>query len=237
MFYKHWKKIALALASIFWAACEDSTSAEECLYGPPSYYGLPDEDTHGEGGGAKDSASTDSSATSSAEMAAASSSSEADGPAINVKDSLIDVIAKKDVDSNFVGPDSIIKEAIVCLYGVPDFKIVKIDSVLEIDTTSTADSSGILCYNDTAKNADGKEFNIIDCTDGNKYLRNPGDATSDGVKLPEGVEVFAPKAGSEKAPNCTSSQDICVERNPEKTIEQDSLAGCHPIIDCPEKPE
>ena len=236
MFYKHWKKIALALAGIFWAACEDSTSAEECLYGPPSYYGLPDEDTHGEGGGAKDSASTDSSAASSAEMAAASSSSEADGPAINVKDSLIDVIAKKDVDSNFVGPDSLIKEAIVCLYGVPDFKIVKIDSVLKIDTTSTADSSGILCYNDTAKNADGKEFNIIDCTDGNKYLRDPGDATFDGVKLPEGVEVFAPKAGSEKAPNCTSSQDVCVERNPEKTIEQDSLAGCHPVIDCPEKP-
>ena len=42
MFYKHWKKIALTLTALFWAACEDSTSAEECLYGPPSYYGLPE---------------------------------------------------------------------------------------------------------------------------------------------------------------------------------------------------
>ena len=42
MFYKHWKKIALALTGIFWAACDDTSSAEECLYGPPSYYGLPE---------------------------------------------------------------------------------------------------------------------------------------------------------------------------------------------------
>ena len=38
MFYKHWKKIALSLTAIFWAACEDSVSEAECLYGPPPEY-------------------------------------------------------------------------------------------------------------------------------------------------------------------------------------------------------
>ena len=84
---------------------------------------------------------------------------------------------------------------------------------------------------------EGRVFKIIDCIDGNKYLRNPGDAGSEGVELPEGIQVFAPKAGSEKAPNCTSDQDICIERDPSKPIEQDSLAGCHPVINCPAKPD
>ena len=39
MFYKHWKKIARALTSYFWAGCDDSSSADaECLYGPPPEY-------------------------------------------------------------------------------------------------------------------------------------------------------------------------------------------------------
>lgn len=124
--------------------------------------------------------------------------------------------------------DSII-EAPICLYGVkaPDRTPIFIgDSLISVST---------LCYNDSVQNADGKVFKIIDCTDGNKYLRDPSDAGFEGVELPEGVQVFAPKAGSEKAPNCTSDQDICIERNPFKPIEQDSLAGCHPIIDCPAK--
>ena len=101
------------------------------------------------------------------------------------------------------------------------------------DTIFTYDR---LCFNDSAENVEGRVFKIINCIDGNKYLRNPHDAGFEGVELPEGVQVFAPKAGSEQAPNCTSTQDICIERDPSKPIEQDSLAGCHPIIDCPEKP-
>ena len=224
MFYKHWKKIALALTALFWAGCEDSASSAVCLYGPDPNYSSPAEDVGGSEGGAKDSVSTDSSATSSAQTAAASSSSDADIRDIVARDSLI----IKNPEDFFV--DTVGME-VVCLYGVPDFKIVKVDSVLTLDLAST------LCYNDIAKNEDEKEFNIIDCTDGNKYLRNPADAGIEGVVLPEGVQVFAPKAGSEKAPNCISRQDICIERDPSKPIEQDSLAGCHPIIDCPEKPD
>ena len=109
----------------------------------------------------------------------------------------------------------------VCLYGVEAPVYVEVNN---------------LCYNDTATNDSGKVFKIIDCTDGNKYLRDPSAAGAEGVELPEGVQVFAPKAGSGKAINCTSDQDICIERNPNISEELDSLAGCHPIIDCPEKP-
>ena len=38
MFYKHWKKIALALTGFFWASCDDSASSAVCLYGPDPNY-------------------------------------------------------------------------------------------------------------------------------------------------------------------------------------------------------
>ena len=78
--------------------------------------------------------------------------------------------------------DSIIEAPIECLYGVkaPDPIFIG-DSLISVST---------LCYNDSVQNADGKVFKIIDCTDGNKYLRNPYDAGAEGVELPEGVQVL-----------------------------------------------
>lgn len=43
MFRKYWTKLFLALASFFWAGCDDSVSEEECLYGPPPDYGISSE--------------------------------------------------------------------------------------------------------------------------------------------------------------------------------------------------
>lgn len=161
MFYKHWKKIALALAGLFWASCGDEGSSDEISMIAPDY-----------------------------------------GVQVMPSDSMEDLI---------------------CLYGVkPPPPIIE---------------QGVLCYNDTAVNESGKVFKIIDCTDGNKYLRDPSAAGAEGVELPEGVQVFAPKAGSDKAPNCIENGDVCIERNPYISEELDSLAGCHPIIDCPEKPD
>ncbi len=120
-----------------------------------------------------------------------------------------------------------------------DFILIALDYGVpyDPDDRDTIYTDQTLCFNDSVQNVEGRVFKIIDCIDGNKYLRNPGDAGSEGVELPEGIQVFAPKAGSEKAPNCTSDQDICIERDPSKPIEQDSLAGCHPIINCPAKPD
>ena len=161
LFYKHWKKIALALAGLFWASCGDDGSSDDSSTFAPEY-----------------------------------------GIQETPADSMEDL-------------------GLVCLYGVkPPPLIIK---------------QGVLCYNDTATNDSGKVFKIIDCDDGNKYLRDPSDANHEGIKLPEGVQVFAPEAGSGKAINCTEAGKTCIELDPEKPIEQNSLAGCHPIIDCPEK--
>ena len=190
MFYKHWKKIALALTALFWAGCEDSASSAVCLYGPDPNYSSPAENP----------------ISSSSVTGAPESSSDASTPS-----------------SSSVAQITSSELAHMALdYGVP----YDPDKLYLLET---------LCFNDSIQNAEGRVFKIIDCTDGNKYLRNPSDAGAEGVKLPEGVQVFAPKAGSEQAPNCTSSQDVCIERDLSKPIEQDSLAGCHPVIDCPEK--
>lgn len=188
MFYKHWKKIALALASFFWASCGSDGSSEDIssIQANPSLYGIIEP--------IENDPSVITSSSSSAEE---SSSSEFIEMALD--------------------------------YGVPYDPPYGPDDKVLIYTDET------LCFNDSAQNVEGRVFKIIDCIDGNKYLRDPSDAGFEGVELPEGVQVFAPKAGSEKAPNCTSDQDICIERNPSKPIEQDSLAGCHPIIDCPAK--
>jgi hypothetical protein len=78
MFYKHWKKIALTLTALFWAACEDSTSAEECLYGPPSYYGLPESSDASEDGSSSSEATGSETSSSSSETTKPESSSSMD---------------------------------------------------------------------------------------------------------------------------------------------------------------
>ena len=91
----------------------------------------------------------------------------------------------------------------------------------------------LTCYNTTAQNADGKEFNIIECVNGQKYLRSPDDAAAENVKLPDSVNVFFPNALV--SCRCDTRQEVCIERNP--NVENDSLAGCHPVANCPEKHE
>ena len=70
MFYKHWKKIALALTGFFWVSCDDSVSSEECLYGPPSDYGISSESE------SVDEVSSSSAKAASSESAKSSSSKQ-----------------------------------------------------------------------------------------------------------------------------------------------------------------
>ena len=92
------------------------------------------------------------------------------------------------------------------------------------------------CFNDSITTGEGHTFKIITCTNGNKYFRSPNEANTEAT-LPRGVQTFAPRAGGEVAYNCTEVGDICIERNPNLKVEDDSLAGCHPVIDCPPLPE
>lgn len=68
MFYKHWKKIALALTGFFWASCEDTVTSTAPEYGCPS-------DGCGQGPVDSSSSSADDAALSSSEQEKISSSS------------------------------------------------------------------------------------------------------------------------------------------------------------------
>ena len=97
------------------------------------------------------------------------------------------------------------------------------------------------CYNTTATNDLGEVFDIIECEDGYKYLRQSGiyyEHPELQEKLPEGVEAITPPAGSCGASNCTNKgPDYCYKES-KKTLEgtTQEYEVCVPSIDCPEKP-
>ena len=221
MFYKHFEKFAVALTAFFWSSCGDSISVAGTEGAPSPEYS------------SSSNPGTDSSivGTSSSELRMSSM------PLYGVPSTSSSIRPKS--SSSTESSSSVIRMSVPA-YGVPSTS-----SSSELRMSSTLYGITYNCFNTTENNAEGVEFEIIECGqksgDGilestkKKYLRNPYDATKD-TPLPDGVQVFAPRPGSLGAKNCTSESDICIERNPDIPVEQDSLAGCHPIIDCPEKP-
>lgn len=221
MFYKHFEKFAVALTAFFWSSCGDSISVAGTEGAPSPEYS------------SSSNPGTDSSivGTSSSELRMSSM------PLYGVPSTSSSIRPKS--SSSAESSSSVIRMSVPA-YGVPSTS-----SSSELRMSSTLYGITYNCFNTTENNAEGVEFEIIECGqksgDGilestkKKYLRNPYDATKD-TPLPDGVQVFAPRPGSLGAKNCTSESDICIERNPDIPVEQDSLAGCHPIIDCPEKP-
>ena len=99
------------------------------------------------------------------------------------------------------------------------------------------------CYNTTATNDVGKVFDIIECEDGEKYLRHPGLYYHDPQlqsELPKGVKTLAPPADVDGcgATNCKySKQDLCIDGVVIDEQGNEQPAGdCFPTIDCPENP-
>jgi len=256
MFYKHFEKFAVALTAFFWSSCGDtisvtggdnnsnpeySSSSSEFRMSVPAY-GVPSTSSSIR----PESSSSAESSSSEIRMSvpvygvpSTSSSSEIrmSVPAYGVPSTSSSFRPKS--SSSTESSSSVIRMSVPA-YGVPSTS-----SSSELRMSSTLYGITYNCFNTTENNAEGVEFEIIECGpksgDGSiesskkKYLRNPYDATKD-TPLPDSVQVFAPTAGTTRAANCTSESDICIERNPNIPVEQDSLAGCHPIIDCPEKP-
>lgn len=79
MFYRHWKKIALALTGFFWAGCDDSSTEAVCLYGPDpnGAFGPPSEELSSDSADESSSSEGVSSEKASSSSAAESSSAEA----------------------------------------------------------------------------------------------------------------------------------------------------------------
>jgi hypothetical protein len=98
------------------------------------------------------------------------------------------------------------------------------------------------CYNTTAKNDSGREFDIIECESGDKFLRFPGlynEIPEMRKDLPKGVEVNAPIANHNDcgAINCKYEEaNICIDGvTLDENGNEKNVGGCYPVIDCPEK--
>jgi hypothetical protein len=99
----------------------------------------------------------------------------------------------------------------------------------------------VYCYNDTAVNDSGKVFDIIECVDGQKYLRFQSlymDLPEKQAELPQGVHPQPPDPRDGIAVNCTREPDICIDGfTIDENGNQQPVGGCYPSIECPEKPE
>lgn len=235
MFYKHFEKFAVALTAFFWTSCGDPISVAGNEGGQsPEYSSSSNPDT---GSPSAESSSnipnTDSSTVKSSSSnprtdslisETSSSALRMSVPAYGVPSTSSSIRPKS--SSSTESSSSVIRMSVPA-YGVPSTS-----SSSELRMSSTAYGC-LTCYNTTAQNADGKEFNIIECVNGQKYLRSPADAAAENVKLPDSVNVFFPNALV--SCRCDTRQKVCIERNP--NVENDSLAGCHPVANCPEKHE
>lgn len=119
MLYKHWKKIALALAGFFWASCDDTSSSPVSVEnGTPS-------SSVTEGTSSGSNASTGTEATSSGEATstasnssnpnsvAAESSTSVENPRSSAMDEPVDLYG---CPSDICGPFTV--DTMVALYGV-----------------------------------------------------------------------------------------------------------------------
>ena len=247
MFYKHFEKFAVALTAFFWTSCGDPISVAGNEGGQsPEYSSSSNPDT---GSPSAESSSnipnTDSSTVKSSSsnprdelrmsstpvygvqyVESSSSVIRMSVPAYGVPSTSSSIRPKS--SSSTESSSSVIRMSVPA-YGVPS---TSSSSSSELRMSSTAYGC-LACYNTTAQNADGKEFNIIECVNGQKYLRSPDDAAAENVKLPDSVNVFFPNALV--SCRCDTRQEVCIEKNP--NVENDSLAGCHPVANCPEKHE
>lgn len=105
---------------------------------------------------------------------------------------------------------------------------------------NSIDSAQILCYNESIQSNESRAVEIIECSDGNKYLRDPTIYRlfpNLFPKIPEDVKTEFPTPGSAKASNCkrtTICHDIPIKDEQGHTR---NAGGCNPAIQCPDKPQ
>lgn len=225
MLYKHWKKIALTLAAMFWTSCDDSSSSGSINEPEPQpVYGvICDTDpcmNIPESSGANDeqSSSSEAVASSSSEVAKPESSSKIE------ESSSSEVVASSSSIKEILSSSSIEESSSSFELPVPVYGVEPLN-----------------CYNDTAVNDSGKVFDIIECIDGQKYLRFQSlymDLPEKQAELPQGVHPQPPDPRDGIAVNCTREVDICIDGfTTDENGNQQPVGGCYPTIECPEKPQ
>ena len=101
------------------------------------------------------------------------------------------------------------------------------------------DTTQVLCYNESIENEENETLEIIECTDGNKYLRDPTiyRLYPDRLpKIPDNIKTTFPTPGSSGASNC--QWDVLCHDIPimDEQGYIRNAGGCNQGIHCPDKP-
>ena len=235
MLYKHWKKIALTLAAMFWTSCDDtSSSAEEVPQVSPSLYGIEMPcDTESCMVIPESSEANDEQSSSS--EAIASSSSEIAKPESSSK---IEESSSSEVAQSSSSLAELLSSSSIAQSSSSD--IDESSSSFELPVPAYG-GFPVYCYNDTAVSDSGKVFDIVVCDNGEKYLRFQSlymDIPEKQKELPKGVNPVPPAPDSIYARNCTREPDICIDGfTIDDNGNEQPVGGCYPSIECPEKPQ
>ena len=138
-------------------------------------------------------------------------------------------------------------ECPVCEYGVlVDYS----SSSAELSSSSVESSSSDIpmsqplygvpvatdCYTTTVKSTTGSSYNIFECDNGNRYLKDYF-AYSEHLKesLPEDILWNSPNRDNGEGVNCNfNGPHLCVDKMDD---EGNMYGGCVPTIECPYKEE
>ena len=230
--YKHWKKIFLAIAALFWSGCNDNSSSDNPSTGNElvacdlDYNWCPD----------------DPSCTNTYYC-------EDETVCFQQTENKIITLDCRDKHDN---KTIYTKDEFNSKYYVESERIhAEVESYHEssssfaetnLSSNTEAVKPLINCYNDTALNDKGQSFDIISCDDGNKYLRDHSvysEVPKEREKVPKDVQIFAPTPGSEKAANCTKGPRKChdYKLRDENGNTVKNVGGCnYNTITCPAKP-
>ncbi len=165
-------------------------------------------------------------------------------PTYNNSSSSADTSSAFDSSSSNYDPDDWIPPMSSTAYGIQPTYNNSSSSVesssSSIDDEGIPSMSGtvygpsIPCYSTTEQNDAGKSFDIIECQNGEKFLKNSviyGESIKE--ELPEGVSTDVPQRTPFLATNC-SETSICVDG---VDAEGNPTGGCFPTLECPPKDE
>ena len=244
---KHWMKFVFASATFFWVGCsDDSSSTAAPLYGcPDGVCENPSTSASNPDKTSNSSSSVKSSSSSSDYKIPMMSATEYGAPPIfNTSSSSADTSSAFDSSSSNYDPDDWIPPMSSTAYGIQPTYNNSSSSVesssSSIDDEGIPSMSGtvygpsIPCYSTTEQNDAGKSFDIIECQNGEKFLKNSviyGESIKE--ELPEGVSTDVPQRTPFLATNY-SETSICVDG---VDAEGNPTGGCFPTLECPPKDE
>lgn len=215
MLYKHWKKIALAVTSFFWASCDNTSSANDDN-SPESSSSIE----------TPKSSSATNGAASSSEAAAPESSSSAEQAVSSSSEDNQNVASSSSLNEPIVPQDSIIAGPITPKYGV----VIKSSSSEEVKPKSSSSAEIVAPKYGVMKPVCERNGSTLRCDDGVTCEEK----TKTEYANPECFDEICPEYGVVEITNKTyTCDDGKVYNEAEFRSKYDILDGAVDLYGCP----